>query len=372
MEIPTYFSDFLQKTGPTPRQKEVMVREHNALRERLMADPTLKPLLLATFIQGSQRRFTANSGSKEHPCDVDVVAVTNMPRNSFTAAHAHSVFRPFLERHYPGRYEPQERSWCITVDDEVTIDLVPTSEPESLALREAVLLRSLRDWDAEPGVPLGRALGVHSLTEAVLQDAKRDRDFDKSEPLWIPDRTLKVWEKTHPLYLIGWTARRNEATSGHFIHVVRVVKWWRREMEPLPKYPKGYPLEHLVGECCPGGIKSVAVGVAESLAEIERRYAPFAAHRATPFLPARGVVDPEVDVMRRVSGDDFAGFHTKVANAALLAHRALHAGTIRESAELWGQLLGPAFPPPPKEESVILGGYTPPSRSARPQKGRFA
>ncbi|MFN7943053.1 MAG: nucleotidyltransferase [Thermoanaerobaculia bacterium] len=372
MELPTYFEDFLQNTAPTPRQKEVMIAEHKRLRERLMEDPHLRPVLLATFIQGSQRRFTANRGSTQHQCDVDVVAVTNLPRSTYTAAYAHHLFQPFLERHYAGRYEAQDRSWCITVDPEVTIDLVPTSEPDSRELREALQTKALRDWDAQPGSPQAGGAQFRTLSAAVLESARADRDFDKSEPLWIPDRTLQVWEKTHPLFLIGWTARKNEATGGHFIHVARATKWWRREIAPLPKYPKGYTLEHLVGECCADGIDSVAAGLSGTLEEMERRYAPYARRRETPFLPARGVRDPLVDVMRRVSGDDFAGFHEKLVVASDLAKRALEAATIDESSKLWRQLLGPEFPEPPSKTSAFLGGFTQPSAPARPREGRFA
>src|ERR1043165_9950689 len=371
MEIPSYFEDFLPLISPTKRQREVMIREHRKLRELLMGDDQLKPILLATFIQGSQRRFTANRGDKAHPCDVDVVAVTNIPRNPTTAAHAHRVFQPFLERHYKGQYQAQDRSWCITVDEEVKIDLVPTSEPDSKELREAVIAKSLRDWDPDGGFGFKKALGIQSHTEAVLEEARRDKEWEKSEPLWIPDRALRIWEKTHPLYLIGWTAEKNLQCNGHFGHVVKVIKWWRREMEPLPKYPKGYPLEHVIGECCPNGIKSIAAGVASTLDEIVRRYGADAATQRTPFRPAGGVTDPEVDVMKRVTGEDFSGFHAKVRSAAELARRALAAEDVRESALLWGKLLGPVFPKPPEEKVKVTGGFTPPSEVARPQESRF-
>lgn len=375
MELPTYFDDFLRDTNPTPHQRQVMVREHGLLRERLMDDPVLKPVLLATFIQGSQRRFTANQGTKNHPCDVDVVAVTKLPRSRTTAAQAHQIFQPFLEHYYRGRYKAQDRSWCITVDDEITIDLVPTSEPDSPELQERILMRSLQDWSGEPG---GRPASgeFRSLSEAVLQDARRDRDFDQSEPLWIPDRSLLSWEKTHPLFLIGWTARRNESTDGHFIHIVRSTKWWRRDVEPLPKYPKGYPLEHLVGECCPVGVKGIAIGLTETLKEMARRYAQEAARKQAPVLQARGITNPLVDVMRRVSGDDFAGFHARVSAAADVAQKALDAQSVYESATLWRKLLGDKFPPPPAEQPgkgpTIIGGYRKPDYPARPEESRFA
>ena len=224
---------------------------------------------------------------------------------------------------------------------------------------------------AEHACPVEIA-GRHPSPEAALEEARRDKDWEKSEPLWIPDRTLRTWEKTHPLFLIGWTAQKNLLCDGRFGHVVKVIKWWRRHMEPTPKYPKGYPLEHIIGDCCPNGIKSIAEGIAKTFDEISRRYANDAAMRRTPFLPARGVTNPEVDVMRRVSGEDFAGFHANIRNAANLARAALESSDLRESALLWGKLLGPIFPKPPEEKPKVTGGYTPPTAPARPQEGRFA
>lgn len=372
MEVPTYFEEFLSATAPTKQQKGVMVREHTTLRERLAQDPILKTVVKSSFIQGSHRRFTANRGTKEHPCDVDIVAVTNLPRAQSTAAHALEMFEPFLKQHYPGRYTAQDRSWCISVDDEVTLDLVPTSAPDSLSLEEVMAKGSLLNWNPEAGSRIKGALGLQSLTEALLDESRQDQEFDKSEPLWIPDRERHVWEKTHPLYLIGWTAKKNLLTNGNFIHVVRAIKWWRREVEPLPKYPKGYPLEHMVGDCCPDGITSVGAGIASTLAEIVRRFGPFAGARQTPPLQSRGITHPDVNVMRRVSGEDFAAFHARASFAAEIAKQALNAKSVQESVVLWGKLFGGDFPQPPKDDVKVTGGYTPPSAVSRPTEGRFA
>jgi len=45
------------------------------------------------------------------------------------------------------------------------------------------------------------------------------------------------------------------------VNVVRSIKWWRHEhADELPKYPKGYPLEHMIGHVLPDGIDSVPEG----------------------------------------------------------------------------------------------------------------
>ena len=87
------------------------------------------------------------------------------------------------------------------------------------------------------------------------------------------------------------------------IHVVKAIKWWHRMNQAVPKYPKGYPLEHLIGACCPGGIASVAEGVTRALENIASDYAYYAQTRQTPVLPDHGV--PEHNVFKRVSGEEF-------------------------------------------------------------------
>lgn len=364
MNLPTYFDEFRTNTQPNELQRTVMIEEHTKLRELLAKAPELKKVLLGTFIQGSQRRATALKGSAAHPCDVDVVAVMDLERSTYSAAYAHELFHPFLERHYSGKYETQERSWCIKAHAEVTIDLVPTSEPDSDELREVVRSnKALRDWTPT----------FQQLTEAFTEEATAVSDWDRTQPLWIPDRKLLKWEHTHPLYLIAWTAKKNAACNGRFTHVAKAVKWWKREIQATPKYPKGYPLEHLVAECCPDGIKTVADGLTQTLERIASTYREHAARKQTPFLQARGITEPQ-NVMKRLLGEDFAAFHSHVESAARLARAALECADTRESAGLWQKLLGSEFPNPPETASIgtSAAGYTPREKPTRLSEGRYA
>lgn len=365
MELPTYFNDFRENTQPTATQRAVMGDEHQKLREGLAKAPELKDLLMTTFLQGSQRRATANKGSKAHPCDVDVVAVTKLPRSKFTAEHAHRLFQPFLERNYSGQYEAQDRSWCIKVHPEVTMDLVPTSEPDSPEISEAIRSKSLSGW--------APALEGLTLDEALVAEAKAMESWNKTAPLWIPDRTLKLWERTHPLFQIAWTAGKNHQCNGLFTHVVRAIKWWKREQAQTPKYPKGYPLEHLVGDCCPDKITSVAQGLTLTLEAIVVRFAADAAAQKTPFLQNRGIQEAQ-NVMSRVEGKDFAAFYANIASAAQLARLALDSQDLNRSATLWGQLLGAEFPKPPaaKVQVAAAASFTPRHEKTELAEGRYA
>ena len=141
MELPSYFADFLANIRPTEKQREKMKEQHRKLRELLMADDDLGPLIVSTFIQGSYRRMTANKPQESQQCDVDVIAATKMHEDDYTPREALEKFRPFLKEHYPEKYQLQGRSWGIALDDEVSLDLVPTSAPSEAEKN--------RYWDAD-------------------------------------------------------------------------------------------------------------------------------------------------------------------------------------------------------------------------------
>jgi hypothetical protein len=84
---------------------------------------------------------------------------------------------------------------------------------------------------------------------------------------------LGVWETTHPLEQIRWTREKNKNTSGHYINVVvkASFKWWRLLKLSDLKYPKGYPVEHAIGDCCPDGITSVAEGVIKTFEDFLKK-----------------------------------------------------------------------------------------------------
>ncbi len=111
----------------------------------------------------------------------------------------------------------------------------------------------------------------------------------KSQPLRIPDREAGKWEDTHPIEQIRWTWAKSKDTNGHYVNVVKAIKWWRKLKVLKPKYPKSYPLEHMIGDCCPFGIGSVAKGVTLTLENMETAYRPWVTLGQVPHLPDRGV-----------------------------------------------------------------------------------
>jgi hypothetical protein len=364
MELNSYFSDFLEEVRPTNKQKEQFRAAHNELREKLNADETLSPIIVSDFLQGSYRRATAIRPGKGCTADVDVILVTELSDQEFTPDEAMQKFVPFLEEHFEGAYEFQSRSIGIEtegVDLDLVITAAPCEQEMGILKSEAVTAddspEDVDDWRlVKSWVSQAHRMGARS--KALLLEAAREAEW-KLAPLLIPDRDRKTWERTHPLAQIKWTWEKNKACGGHYVNVVKALKWSRRVRHPEAKHPKGYPLEHLIGVCCPDGISSVARGVTETLEEMVRRFEGYAKVKQTPSLSDHGV--PEHNVLHRVSGEDFSIFLGQAADAAKIARRALDADTVGESAEAWIELFGDAFPKPPEgsgEQGSGKGGFT--------------
>lgn len=377
--VPSYFNDFLSRIRLTESQEKDCQTGHTTLRERLLNDEELKDIIVATFLQGSYKRATAvRPFEDKKKSDVDVIVVTKLDRNEVTPQQALDMFKPFLEKHYKGKYKAQGRSWGIELSY-VELDLVPTSAPseaqsqliKSASVQTEQTLEEARDWRLSLSWRPNRPLGAMAMMEKAADEQWR------KEPLWIPDREVKIWDKTHPLAQIVATQAKNANCNGHYVNVVKCLKWWRTTQRPNPKYPKSYPLEHLCWVNCSDGIQSVAFGVVSSLEYIRDRYQTDAMNKRTPRVSDHGV--PEHNVLGRVTGDDFAAFHENVTDAADLARRAYDEEDLRESVILWRELFGDRFPePPPKRDDDggdspdKPGGYTPRKESSIVGGGRFA
>jgi Second Messenger Oligonucleotide or Dinucleotide Synthetase domain len=384
MELPSYFIDFLSNIRPTDNQVDDYIRGHSTLTKRLWADPVLAPIIVAIILQGSYRRATAVRPKSGKRADVDVIVVTKLSQQDYpNPEDALKVFIPFLEKYYLGKYELQGRSVGITLSY-VDLDLVITSAPSE---SEIGILKSdsvtsqdtpedVNDWRLVPSwISLeSRSTMSTRLMQSRLNAAEREAEW-KLSPLYIPDRDAKIWVPTHPLAQIQWTWDKNRLCNGHYINVVKALKWWRRVNHPTPKYPKGYPVEHLIGQCCPDGISSVAEGVTTTLETIVSNYQVHAALKTAPDLRDHGV--PTHDVFKRVSGEDFAEFHSQVYAAAKVARDAIDADTVYESSENWRILFGKEFPKAPDDNNgrtlgLNPGGFTQRNNVSILGGGRFA
>ena len=343
MELPTYFTKFLKKIRPTDSQKDDCKTGHQNLRDRLHADGKLKPILVSTFLQGSYRRATAVRPKGEANLDVDIIVVTRLNRLDYPDPDkAMDKFVPFLKEHYKGKYQRQGRSFGIELAA-VNLDLVITSAPseveeevyESKAVRTDLTLEDVPDWLLmKSWIPPDERINQMAFLESI-----RGKEW-QTEPLWIPNRDVGDWEETHPLEQIKWTWKKNASCNKHYVNVVKALKWWQRVHHENDR-PKGYPLEHLVGVCCPDDIKSVAEGVTLVLEAIVANYEWHAQNEQVPYLRDHGV---DRNVFKRVDGEKFAEFYEHAKEASEIAREALDAETKEKSIEKWQELFGSKFP----------------------------
>ncbi len=375
MELKTDFETFLSEIRPTQSQREDLQVGHKTLRERLNADEGLKKAFVSDFLQGSYRRATAVRPKNDRRSDVDIIIVTKLSEAEYTPAKAMDVFKPFLDKYYKGKWKQQGRSFGIELSY-VELDLVLTSAPSEaevgILLSDAVTsdddIDEAQDWRLHRSWV---ALSSRERSDArtLLAEAKSQAEW-KAKPLRIPDREANIWEWTHPLEQISWARDKSARTSRHFVSVVKAIKWWRLENHEEPKHPKGFPLERLIGECCPDGIESVAEGVVKTLEKIVSVYELLVQVGDKPRLPDYGV--PTHDVFKRISADDFRKFYEQVKDGAVLARRAFDAEDRTKSGNLWREMFGSKFPKPPENGGSKKAGYTPPTGPAVPGSGRFA
>ena len=376
MELQSDFTDFLQEIRPTQAMLSESKTGHTTLRERLNAEESLQQFLVSDFLQGSYRRSTAVRPKNGKRSDVDIIVVTNLSESYYTPQKARSLFEPFLEKYYKGKWRTQGRSFGIELST-VDMDLVITSAPsecdvenlKSEAVTTSDSITSAPDWKLTPSWLSLRSREFNFAAKAMLEISAKQDEWHLS-PLRIPDRDAGFWEDTHPLEQIRVTRDKNKNTSGHFVNVVKSIKWWWLDQLDPPSPPKGFPLERLIGECCPLGITSVAEGITLTLETIISKFGYLVANKSKPILPDYGVQNH--DVFKRITVSEFETFCNSVEPAALLAREAYDSTDRTESGNLWRELLGNKFPKPPDDGGTSGKGYTPPVAPAVPGTGRYA
>lgn len=375
MILQSDFNTFLQEIRPTKAMRHQLITGHKTLRERLNADEVLKPILVSDFLQGSYRRYTAVRPKSGKRSDVDIIIVTKLDENEYTPSAALALFEPFLNKYYNGKWRPQGRSFGIEMSY-VELDVVPTSAPaeqeygilQSEAVTTDENIVEARDWRLHQ-TWLAPEHRTRADAKSLLDQAAGEKEW-QVQPLRIPDRDADEWDDTHPLEQIRWTRDKNFRCNGHFVNVVKCIKWWRLENFAEPAHPKGFPLERLVGEHCPDGIESVAEGVVKTLEAILSSYSVLVLTKGKPTLPDYGVLSH--DVFKRITSEDFCAFYDQVKIGAELSRRAFDSMDRTESNTLWRIMFGPKFPLPPENGSGGKSGFTSPAGPAAPGSGRFA
>lgn len=375
MELQSDFNTFLREIRLTGNQREDLQMGHNTLRERLNADETISPIIISDFLQGSYRRGTAVRPNGDARADVDIIVVTKLSEAEYSPSSAMGVFTPFLDRHYKGKWRLQGRSFGIELTY-VELDLVITSVPseseigilKSSAVKATESIEEARDWKFNSKWISPSERSFNKSAALLLKESALEEEW-KTAPLRIPDRDTKKWENTHPLEQIRWTNNKNSRTGGHFVNIVKTIKWWKHENHADLSHPKGFPLERIVGECCPDTISSVADGITRTFEGIVEKFSSYVQGNSKPQLPDYGATTQ--DVLAKVSIEDFKVFYSYAKKASLIAREALDSSDREASSNLWRKLLGNKFPEPPKGGNDGKG-FAKPDGPATPSRSRFA
>lgn len=354
MELPSYFTDFLQRIRLS--EKQDFIDAHKTIRAQLETDEDVKEIFVHSFLQGSYRRSTAIKPVLDASPDIDVVLVTTIDKERTLPHDAMVIFEPFLERHYKGQWRFQGRSIGIELDN-VDLDLVITAAPSTVTkelLQSSLVLLSdeVVGEMAEPFAQFSKSLKLSESEFQIQLSQSKAADPWRSEPLYIPDRDAKAWKPTDPLAQIAWTVDKNKNTNGHYINVVKALKWWHRIKLAEGMVPKGYPLEHLIGQTCPDVISGVGHGVTKALENIVQNYQLNKLIGTVPVLADHGV--PEHNVFARLTATEFASFYDEVVKAAKVARNAFDAADKKASIEYWKQLFGDDFDPEDGEGEEML------------------
>lgn len=359
MELSSYFNDMLTEIRPPEDLLDRCVEAHTELRETLINDRDLKGVAITTFLQGSYRRSTLIRPVNGSKPDVDVVLVTNLDPNAWTPAQVQEYFCQILRKYdsYRDNHQRQGRSIGIA-QKRVDLDLVITAAPSQAlnAVLKSDNFRSAFSVEANPE------------WEFIKGSSFQPKEWE-SEPLLIPNRDVNQWEQTDPIAQIEWTHDKNRKTDGHYVNVVKVLKWWWTHQSSGQKgLPKGYPVERLVGLHCPDSIRSVAAGFTLALEGIRDAYADNVRQSTTPFIQDVGI--PSNNVFARVPPECFSEFYDSVGACAAKARAALDAQNDASSARGWRDIFGAIFPSP--NTGSASQAFRKPSSPAEPKKARFA
>lgn len=211
-------------------------------------------------------------------------------------------------------------------------------------------------------------------TNYLSEEVRKEAEW-KMEPLWIPDRDADIWEETHPLEQIRWTRDKNKITNGHYVNVVKALKWWRTLKVTDLKYPKGYPIEHVIGDCCPDDAASIADGVVRTFENFVEKFSTNRFWKTVPKFPDRGV--PSHDVWHRITVNDFVTFYDHMKDYAARAREAYEEKSLRKATEKWQDIFGTKFPLAPQDDDGSdkgpgPSGFTPRTDVSQPGSSRFA
>lgn len=312
-KLNTLFESFLSNIEPSEDAVKYAQDAHKPVRDYLKDDKEFKQYFVKSFLYGSYKRHTAVGDIK----DVDIVVLTNfdIASEENTPAKVLRKLKAALARYYNDPENPEYQRRSIRINDplpdnpevEMTLDIIP----------------------------------------AVATDGE-------DQPLWVPDRELKEWIKSHPKGHLGHTTECNseDYSKQRFVPVVKIMKWWWKYQSELrqpdvarPK-PKGFWIECLTGEHFDTSKYEWADHFIAILEGISDEYV---AANEVPNLDDPGLEGETVKT--NMTLDEFQLFMDTVNDYLELAKTARDEPDKLRSSELWREIFGEKFPLYDEEET---------------------
>jgi len=309
------FSTFLSNIEPDEEARKRAQEAHIRVRANLEKNPNFKQYVVGSFLYGSYKRETAVGDIK----DVDIVILTSfdIKDEENTPTKVLKKLKTALVRFYenPDAIEYQRRS--IRVDE-------PLPERPEISLT----------LDLIPAVAVN----------------------GEDKPLYVPDRESKKWVESHPKGHIENTTALNKKSDGHFVRLVKIIKWWWKYQcevhhpnKKRPK-PKGFWLECLVAQHFKPELTSHAEHFIHVLESVVKEYgsSKFVPKLKDPGLPNQGITTS-------LSPKEFDTFIGIVKESLYIAQKAIDEPDKITSSELWRDVFGEMFPLPDgtKSESYV-------------------
>ena len=194
MELSSDFKALLSSIQPGDQDVTDAKAAHEKVREQLRNDSEFKDAHKDTFLSGSYARHTAINDIN----DVDVICVVDINRD-------------------------------ITKSEVV------------LAWTQGILGKYYKETKLQ-----GRSVGAQAAKGVWLDIVPATPIAADDGPLWIPDRQANEWVKTHPKGQIQAATDKNKDTSGYYVQVVKLMKFWRDRLPRESCRLKSYILESMI------------------------------------------------------------------------------------------------------------------------------
>lgn len=292
------FSLYLSRITPPASQLAAAQSGHSNLRSRLENDRYFGGLIEKTFLNGSYARHTVVRPIR----DVDIIAVVSPDWIDDQPAQAMESLRRKLSQWYDG-WRTRRRRRAVQVQlSRVDLDVLLAVSPEG-----------------------------------------------DQKPMFIPDRELQRWIRTHPRRQLMLTDELSRRTAGNYPRLVRLTKAWAANRIAVANKPGSFVLECAVFHMVAGTPSRFEGPIDQAFASLLGVLHQWDFGRSDfltwdPRVPDPAL--PDVNVAERWSSGA-ANNVKRCLELALRRYEGVERSRWQESAVArWAELFGGTFPTP--------------------------